>query len=261
MILRNPDYLSGPFGYLPVSPADIAPFSPLARDGQPENPARLSDTEPEVHFPRGLGALGSEQVVRIAPLDEPGTPPAADTPGKEPPIDRPPGGEREAQWNDPFDPDSPNALPEWELLKGEDVATTPGADESDPLVEVKRTRLAINCARDAYYNRMQRFPYLTEEQQQKMHRDTKETIGSESALNSFCCELLTHDIGKNERVKTRVCECTGAGPEIDHDEVYRRLVLDPALAQDRHELLPSHETLPEEDKQQHIKLANIDTHG
>ncbi|HEX9153805.1 MAG TPA: hypothetical protein VF809_03220, partial [Candidatus Saccharimonadales bacterium] len=95
-----------------------------------------------------LGAVGTSSEMSAPDWADP----AAETPTAEVVDD------------DPFDPESSGALPEWQLLIGENVAaTTPRADERDPLVEARRTQMSIKCAREVYHGNTTKFGNLTAE--------------------------------------------------------------------------------------------------
>jgi hypothetical protein len=127
------------------------------------------------------------------------------------------------------------SLPECGLLVGESVAATPGATEADPAVEFKRTRLTIDCATDALHGDGSRFPGLTEDERQHLFASVRAAIPDKETLDAFTFLLLTHDVGKNADVARAV----GAGGDVDHDEVYSRLLTDPAHEAERRRLLPS----------------------
>jgi hypothetical protein len=131
------------------------------------------------------------------------------------------------------------SLPECELLIGENVAATPGATETDPAIEFKRTRLTIDCATDAFHGDGTRFPGLTEGEHQHLFASVRTAIPDEETLDAFVFLLLTHDVGKNAEVARAV----GAGGDVDHDEVYSRLLTDPAHEAERRRLLPSFDLL------------------
>ncbi len=135
--------------------------------------------------------------------------------------------------------------PERSLLRGEGVAVTASADkEGSQEVEAMRTDLSIDCAADAYHGKMDRFPNLTGQQKRELHEQIR-SIGDEEALNVFLYGLLVHDSGKNQEVTQEVCRLTGASPDIDHDEVFARLITDPACLEARRRFLPGFDDLPE----------------
>ncbi|HET8670123.1 MAG TPA: hypothetical protein VFM05_05685, partial [Candidatus Saccharimonadales bacterium] len=142
---------------------------------------------------------------------------------------------------EPQDPawEAIRSLPEWELLRGENIAATPSAAESDLTAEERRTRLSVICAIDAYRGNMTRFPNLTDEQRAALQADTA-AVGDEEAFGIFVYDLVTHDIGKNPQV----AEAIGASADMDHDEVYAELIANPAHVEARQRFLPGFDALP-----------------
>lgn len=202
---------------------DPAPLGE-AQDTQPIPDEAITAPDGWVETPRDP-VEAAEDIGRVA-ITEPG-PQVAET------ADTPVNGRQKIE-QDLF------ARPEWRLLRGEGVAATPGAAETDPDVEVKRTRMSITCALDAYYGNMSKFSYLTPEQRDALHKETR-AIGDEEALGVYVYGLLTHDIGKNQEVPAAV----GAGPEVDHDAVYASLINDPEHVEARQRLMPGYDALPE----------------
>ncbi|HEU4914229.1 MAG TPA: hypothetical protein VFT16_02370 [Candidatus Saccharimonadales bacterium] len=143
-----------------------------------------------------------------------------------------------------------DSCPEWGLLRGEGVAKTPAASELDVNAEEKRTRMSIRCALDAYRGDMRTFPHLTDDQRNKLHQEMR-AIGDEEAVKVFCYKLMVHDIGKQEAVARAV----GAGRDVDHDEVFARLISDPSHQEARRHFLPGFDGLPEWGKDLFIKMV------
>lgn len=146
------------------------------------------------------------------------------------------------------------SLPEWQLLIGENVAATPGAETDDQMVEALRTRMSLQCAIDAYNGDMTKFARLLPDQREHLQEQTQE-IGDVEAFGVFLYGLLTHDIGKNDEVRQAV----GAGPDVDHDLVYTMLVADPAHLEARQRLMPGFDILPDWGKQALIDLASVNS--
>src|SRR6266550_4633743 len=145
-------------------------------------------------------------------------------------------------------------LPEWGLLVGEDIQVTPGASaESDLAVEAKRTRLSIDCAVEAYRGDTKKFSRLTSEEREDLHQTTREIIGDDETLDAFSYLLLTHDIGKSDRVRQAV----GAKPDVDHDQAYAMLVTDPAHEAARQKLMPSFDLLSQKAQQLIMRAAKL----
>jgi hypothetical protein len=150
-----------------------------------------------------------------------------------------------------------DSLPEYALLKGEDVAATPEAaagPEAGASAEAKRTKLSIDCVVGAYHGDMSRFAGLSEIEQSDLHQSTREIIGDDETLEAFSYLLLTHDIGKSERAR----QAAGAGPHVDHDEVFSML-LDPERETVRQALMPSFDLLPPEGQELVRKVARLRT--
>lgn len=153
--------------------------------------------------------------------------------------------------NSPSNMPPVEALPEWQLLIGEDVDATPGAaDIADPEVEAKRTKLSIDCAEAAFHGDATKFPRLDADEVTELCETTREIISTENGLEAFRYLLLTHDSGKSHQMRDAI----GAGPEVDHDEVFAQLMNDPAYEAARHELLPSLDQLSPDNQQ---LLANV----
>lgn len=141
--------------------------------------------------------------------------------------------------------------PEWDLLRGEGVAVTPGAEGADNAEEI-HTELSIQCALDAYRGDMSKFAGLTDEQRAKLHEDTR-AIGDKDALKVFCYKLLVHDVGKRKDIVRAV----GAGGDVDHDEVLTMLVTEPQHEEARRRFLPGFDNLPEWGKELFIQMARM----
>jgi len=149
-----------------------------------------------------------------------------------------------------------NELPEWGVLIGEQVRATPGAaGVEDAAVEAKRTGLSVACVIDAYNGDNKRFPGLSPAEWQKLHKQVKTAIPDNDTLEAFLLLLLTHDFGKNEDI----CRDIGAGADVDHDEVYSRLVTDPANIEARRRYMPSFDLLSKEGQRLLTAVARLRT--
>lgn len=136
-------------------------------------------------------------------------------------------------------------LPEWNLLIGHDVQTTPDAaaqEQVDITAEAKRTRLADECLREAYAGTQDKLSRLSPEDFADLQAFTQEVIGDDATFDTVRYFMDIHDVGKNDRVRQAV----GAGPHVDHDEVFRMLVCDEEHLDARRELLPTFDTLDSE---------------
>jgi len=135
-------------------------------------------------------------------------------------------------------------LPEWHLLIGEDVHATPdAAAQADIETEAKRTKLSDDCLREAWEGNQNKLSGLTPEDFAELHAFTRETVGdAQSAFDAVRYLVAVHDIGKSDRVRAAI----GAGPHVDHDEVFTMLISDPQHEAARRELLPTFDTLPQE---------------
>jgi hypothetical protein len=143
-------------------------------------------------------------------------------------------------------------LPELSLLEGEGVHATPGesaATNTD--VEYKRSKLTVDCAVETYHGDTHRFARLTEPERNELQAEVQRVITDDETLDAFCLLLATHDIGKNDEVRAAV----GAGPEVDHDEVYARLVTGPEHVAARRTFIPSFDLLPEGGKGQRLLMG------
>lgn len=139
----------------------------------------------------------------------------------------------------------PDNAPEWELLQGEDVAVTPGADAHDPAAEAKRTKCSIDCWRlirtggDASYEAFTSLQdpavRLSRDAFDELHSEAQGFAPDDETAAAVEYIMLYHDILKSGRAYVRM----GLDPQqVDHDEALRMLLGDPQYADARRALLP-----------------------
>jgi hypothetical protein len=142
------------------------------------------------------------------------------------------------------------------VLVGEHVRATPGAaGHEDAAIEAKRTGLSVACVIDTYNGDRKRLPHISDSEWEKLQRQVKTAIPDQDTLEAFSLLLLTHDFGKNEEL----CRAVGAGADVDHDEVYTRLLTDPAHIEARRRFMPSFDLLSEHGQQLLMGVARLRT--
>lgn len=147
-------------------------------------------------------------------------------------------------------------LPEWDVLTSDQIQATPAAEASGGTnVEAMRTGLSVACVLDAYHDRSERFPGLTPEEGHQLHLQVREAMPTAETLDAFLLLLLTHDFGKNDDIRRAV----QAGADIDHDEVYTRLVTDPARTHARQRYMPSFDLLSPSGQRLLVGVASLRT--
>ncbi len=148
-------------------------------------------------------------------------------------------------------------LPEWSLLMGEGIASSPEAAQTtiDNAAEARRTELSLKCLTYLHEGGDENYQKLTVAQGEAVrlsHEEFEELGGwfrhampDESSYQTMQYIMLIHDAGKNSQL---VDEMGIDHQVIDHDEVLDQLLNAPEYIEQRQAILPTFSSLSEPDQ-------------